>query len=259
MARPRADWIGDELSEQDLDALLRPDGGGAGARTASAPSSSATTCRGTRRRRDASPRRTASARMTGAREPASMTIADIDDDFISIHHWLKWYKFGFTRLFDNLSLEIRNGRMTREQAIRHRARNRGRDAARRHRQILRFAGIAEASSSRSPSGSAIRRSGGSAPMGCGGCRTSRRGLALGCSGYRTMKFTPNDPPRRFEVGHARRFEMSRLRVDAPRRRRADHVRHRGRRRTTTSRARTGASTPRRRSTGASPASTCVRC
>ena len=43
--------------------------------------------------------------------------ADIDDEFISIHHWLKWYKFGFTRLFDNLSLEIRNGRMTREQAM----------------------------------------------------------------------------------------------------------------------------------------------
>lgn len=43
--------------------------------------------------------------------------ADIDDDFISIHHFLKWYKFGFTRLYDNLSLEIRNGRLTREQAI----------------------------------------------------------------------------------------------------------------------------------------------
>jgi len=43
--------------------------------------------------------------------------ADIDDDFISVHHWLKWYKFGFTRLFDNLSLEIRNGRKTRDQAI----------------------------------------------------------------------------------------------------------------------------------------------
>lgn len=43
--------------------------------------------------------------------------ADIDDDFISIHHWLKWYKFGFTRLFDNLSLEIRNGRITRGDAI----------------------------------------------------------------------------------------------------------------------------------------------
>jgi N-acetyl sugar amidotransferase len=43
--------------------------------------------------------------------------ADIDDDFVSIHHWMKWYKFGFTRLFDNLSLEIRNGRLTREQAV----------------------------------------------------------------------------------------------------------------------------------------------
>lgn len=44
--------------------------------------------------------------------------ADIDDDFISIHHYMKWPKFGFTRLFDNLSLEIRNGRMIREQAMR---------------------------------------------------------------------------------------------------------------------------------------------
>ena len=43
--------------------------------------------------------------------------ADLDDDFISVHHWLKWYKFGFTRSFDNLSLEIRNDRMTREEAI----------------------------------------------------------------------------------------------------------------------------------------------
>jgi N-acetyl sugar amidotransferase len=43
--------------------------------------------------------------------------ADIDDDFISLHHWLKWFKFGFTRTFDNLSLEVRNGRMSRERAI----------------------------------------------------------------------------------------------------------------------------------------------
>lgn len=53
---------------------------------------------------------------TGART-GFYDYADIDDDFISIHHWMKWYKFGFTRLFDNLSLEIRNGRLTREQAI----------------------------------------------------------------------------------------------------------------------------------------------
>ncbi|HMZ27628.1 MAG TPA: N-acetyl sugar amidotransferase [Elusimicrobiota bacterium] len=44
--------------------------------------------------------------------------ADIDDDFIAVHHHLKWHKFGFTRLFDNLSLEIRNGRLTREAAVR---------------------------------------------------------------------------------------------------------------------------------------------
>jgi N-acetyl sugar amidotransferase len=43
--------------------------------------------------------------------------ADIDDDFISIHHFLKLYKFGFTRLFDNLSIEIRNKRMTRNKAL----------------------------------------------------------------------------------------------------------------------------------------------
>jgi hypothetical protein len=43
--------------------------------------------------------------------------ADIDDEFISVHHWFKWYKFGFTRLFDNLSIEIRNGRVRRAEAI----------------------------------------------------------------------------------------------------------------------------------------------
>jgi N-acetyl sugar amidotransferase len=43
--------------------------------------------------------------------------ADIDDDYISIHHYLKWYKFGCTRSFDNLSLEIRNGRRKRLEAM----------------------------------------------------------------------------------------------------------------------------------------------
>jgi N-acetyl sugar amidotransferase len=44
--------------------------------------------------------------------------ADIDDSFlITIHHWMKWYKFGFTRLWDNLSIEIRNNRITRKHAI----------------------------------------------------------------------------------------------------------------------------------------------
>jgi N-acetyl sugar amidotransferase len=43
--------------------------------------------------------------------------ADIDCDFMSIHHWFKWYKFGFTRTMDNLSLEIRNKRLTRNEAL----------------------------------------------------------------------------------------------------------------------------------------------
>ena len=43
--------------------------------------------------------------------------ADIDDDFISVHHYLKWHKFGITRSWDNLSLEIRNDRLTREQVV----------------------------------------------------------------------------------------------------------------------------------------------
>ena len=43
--------------------------------------------------------------------------ADIDCDFISVHHYFKWLKFGFTRLFDNLSVEIRNDRMSREEAV----------------------------------------------------------------------------------------------------------------------------------------------
>ncbi len=43
--------------------------------------------------------------------------ADLDDNLISIHHWLKWFKFGFTRTFDNLAIEIRNKRLNRVKAI----------------------------------------------------------------------------------------------------------------------------------------------
>ena len=54
---------------------------------------------------------------TGGARTGYWDFADIDDDFISIHHWMKWYKFGFTRLFDNLSIDIRNGRISRDDAI----------------------------------------------------------------------------------------------------------------------------------------------
>ena len=43
--------------------------------------------------------------------------ADIDCINIVIHHYFKWLKFGFNRITDNASNEIRKGRMSREQAI----------------------------------------------------------------------------------------------------------------------------------------------
>jgi N-acetyl sugar amidotransferase len=42
---------------------------------------------------------------------------NIDDDMIGVHHHPKWHKFGITRSWDTLSMEIRAGRMTRDEAI----------------------------------------------------------------------------------------------------------------------------------------------
>jgi hypothetical protein len=109
------DWVSDELSAADLAIYRGPSDeelASAGVRAvflgmffAWDPQETFEVARSHGFEADVSPR-------TGA-----YSYADIDDDFISIHHWLKWYKFGFTRVWDNLSLEIRNGRMTREQAI----------------------------------------------------------------------------------------------------------------------------------------------
>lgn len=57
---------------------------------------------------------------TAANEPVvgSYNYADVDEAFVmSVHHWLKWYKFGFTRTWDNLSIEIREGKISRKAAI----------------------------------------------------------------------------------------------------------------------------------------------
>ncbi len=43
--------------------------------------------------------------------------ADLDCINIVIHHYFKWLKFGFNRITDNASNEIRKGRMTREEGI----------------------------------------------------------------------------------------------------------------------------------------------
>ena len=45
------------------------------------------------------------------------SFADIDCHFIALHHFLKWYKFGILRSFDNLSVQIRYGLTSRDEAI----------------------------------------------------------------------------------------------------------------------------------------------
>ena len=44
--------------------------------------------------------------------------ADLDCKIIGLHHYVKWYKFGMTRTFDNVAVEIRNKRMTKEEGLR---------------------------------------------------------------------------------------------------------------------------------------------
>lgn len=56
------------------------------------------------------------ARAEGARV-GHYDFVNIDDDLIGVHHHPKWHKFGITRSWDTLSMEIRAGRLTREEAI----------------------------------------------------------------------------------------------------------------------------------------------
>lgn len=69
--------------------------------------------------------------------------ADIDDYFMSIHHWLKWYKFGITRLWDNLSLEIRNGRIERQEALEIIRKRKDETPLEDIKRFCSFAGISE--------------------------------------------------------------------------------------------------------------------
>ena len=54
---------------------------------------------------------------TKFRKTGFYSYSDLDDNFISIHHYMKHFKFGFTRTQDNLSIEVRNKRLTRSKAI----------------------------------------------------------------------------------------------------------------------------------------------
>jgi N-acetyl sugar amidotransferase len=56
------------------------------------------------------------ARAEGARV-GHYDFVNIDDDFIGVHHHPKWHKYGMTRSWDTLSMDIRAGRLDRAQAI----------------------------------------------------------------------------------------------------------------------------------------------
>lgn len=49
---------------------------------------------------------------------------DLDDPVMQVDQYLKWYKFGLTKSFEELSIDIRHGRLRREEAI-HILRERG--------------------------------------------------------------------------------------------------------------------------------------
>ena len=126
--------------------------------------------------------------------------ADIDDDFISIHHYLKWYKFGFTPPVRNLSLEIRNGRMTREQAIDTLPRWARKPHTRISAPSVTSSGSGPSISGRLRNGSAILGSGqGNTEPG-----SSRASWLKSGTG---MKLHPIEPPREFEVGFGPRVLM----------------------------------------------------
>jgi N-acetyl sugar amidotransferase len=111
------DWIDDELSERDLTPYFGPRPGALEANGVLAVFLGYYFAWDPDMTRTVAEAHGFVARIQGPRT-GFYRFADIDDDFISLHHYLKWPKFGFTRLFDNLSLEIRHGRMNRDQAVR---------------------------------------------------------------------------------------------------------------------------------------------
>jgi N-acetyl sugar amidotransferase len=68
------------------------------------------------RSRDVASRHGFEARAAGARV-GHYDFVNIDDDMIGVHHHPKWHKFGITRSWDTLSMEIRAGRLSRDRAI----------------------------------------------------------------------------------------------------------------------------------------------
>ena len=153
-ARRAADWVADELTERDLTPYFGPTGDELEAAGVLRRLPRLLLRRGTRRRACASRGDTASGARPRDAKTGYYDYADIDDDFISHPPLAQVATSSASRaLFDNLSLEIRNGRMTRDAGDRghpRRAATRRRTrtshqfcALRRHHRREHFFEIAE--------------------------------------------------------------------------------------------------------------------
>lgn len=110
------DWTDDELSARDLAPFFRPSDDECAARGVQAvflghffpwdPERSLAIAR----------RYGFEARAEGPRV-GHYDYVNIDDDMIGVHHHAKWFKFGITRSWDTVSMEIRAERMARSDAI----------------------------------------------------------------------------------------------------------------------------------------------
>lgn len=111
-----ADWIGDGLTREDLTPYFLPSDEELARKNITA------IFMGWYMRWDPEQSfRVASAhgfreRSEGARV-GHLNYVNIDDELIAIHHHPKWHKYGITRTWDTLSIDIRMGRMTRDEAI----------------------------------------------------------------------------------------------------------------------------------------------
>jgi len=113
-----ADWVDDDISARDLAALYLPSEDELAAKDLHVAFMGYYFPWDPQRSLQVALQHGFRAREEGARV-GHYNFVNIDDDMIGVHHHPKWHKFGITRTWDTLSMEIRNGRMSRDEAIEH--------------------------------------------------------------------------------------------------------------------------------------------
>ena len=110
------DWVDEDLSARDLEAFFRPSDEECAASGVQAVFLGHFFPWDPERSLEIARRHGFEAREEGPRV-GHYDYVNIDDDMIGVHHHAKWFKFGITRSWDTVSMEIRAGRMDRGDAI----------------------------------------------------------------------------------------------------------------------------------------------